>query len=29
MEPDELNVLVESWIEAEVARIGHRKPQMA
>ncbi|HET7062475.1 MAG TPA: lysophospholipid acyltransferase family protein [Nitrosospira sp.] len=26
MEPDELNARVESWIEAEVERIGHRKP---
>ncbi len=27
MEPDDLNSKVESWIEAEVERIGHRKPE--
>ncbi|MDE2365631.1 MAG: 1-acyl-sn-glycerol-3-phosphate acyltransferase [Betaproteobacteria bacterium] len=26
MEPDDLNTRVETWIEAEMARIGHRKP---
>jgi len=26
MEPEDLNTTVESWIEAEVERIGHRKP---
>jgi 1-acyl-sn-glycerol-3-phosphate acyltransferase len=28
MEPDDLNVKVESWIEAEVARIDHLKPEV-
>lgn len=27
MEPEDLNTRVESWIEAEVERIGHRKPR--
>ena len=27
MEPEDLNIRVESWIEAEVERIGHRKPR--
>lgn len=27
MEPEDLNTTVESWIEAEVERIGHRKPR--
>ena len=28
MEPDDLNAKVESWIEAEVARIDHLKPEV-
>ena len=27
MEPDDLNTRVETWIEAEMERIGHRKPE--
>jgi hypothetical protein len=28
MEPEDLNIKVESWIEGEVARIDHLEPEV-